>query len=272
MIHPILIDNTLRLCTKSGITSIAQEAEYLLTPDLISKLKDLLFNGLTPIFEYTSPTNRVVLNYPFHQLTLLAIRETISGIYCQDLLYFSHYLNLPLPHQYPHIDITSLDSIRNWKDKEGVVLVCSNGYRLKIKTLDYLYLHGFTDIIRTEKDVISLIFNDKYDDILPVLDLIGMTQDRQKVEEYRTKLFLSLNKIHHKLTSLVNQYQGYDRKSISIDLNNRVNSKELYPLEVSLFWTLYEGKRDFYSCIKDILLKTKSSKLHELYWLIGTTY
>ena len=40
-------------------------------------------NDITPIYEYTAPTNRIVLKYDVEQLTLLAARHMITGEYLQ---------------------------------------------------------------------------------------------------------------------------------------------------------------------------------------------
>jgi len=86
MIHPIITPlKGIKLCTKAGITDISLGAESLLTKELTLKLTSLLTQGITPIFEYTSPTNRIVLKYDQPKLTLLALRENISGFYLDNL-------------------------------------------------------------------------------------------------------------------------------------------------------------------------------------------
>jgi enolase len=52
-----------------------------LTPQLAEMLRAALEDGVTPIFEYTAPTNRIIIKYDKPQLHLLALRETVSGIH-----------------------------------------------------------------------------------------------------------------------------------------------------------------------------------------------
>ena len=83
MIHPMFVDGYVRWMTKMGITSVSMQAEEFIAKN--TKYKEFatwcLSNGLTPIFEWCSPFNQIVVPYEKDQLTLLAVRETISGKY-----------------------------------------------------------------------------------------------------------------------------------------------------------------------------------------------
>ena len=86
MIRPILVNGQLRLATKMGVTDVAMQAEAFMAKN--TKYKDFcvwcVSKGLTPIFEWTSPFNQIVLPYEEDMLTLLAVRENVTG----------HYLNI----------------------------------------------------------------------------------------------------------------------------------------------------------------------------------
>lgn len=83
MIRPILVDGYLRLATKMGVTNVAMDAEAFMAKN--TKYKDFciwcLKEGLTPIFEWTSPFNQIVLPYEEDMLTLLAVRDNLTGEY-----------------------------------------------------------------------------------------------------------------------------------------------------------------------------------------------
>lgn len=83
MVRPITINGYIRLATKMGITEVAMQAEKFFARNV--KYKDFCIwcidKGLTPIFEWTSPFNQIVLPYEEDILTLLAVRENISGKY-----------------------------------------------------------------------------------------------------------------------------------------------------------------------------------------------
>lgn len=81
MIHPMVVGGCIRWMTKMGITEVAMQAEAFIAKNV--KYKDFaawcIKEKLTPIFEWTSPFNQIVLPYENDQLTLLAVRENVSG-------------------------------------------------------------------------------------------------------------------------------------------------------------------------------------------------
>jgi RNA ligase len=83
MIRPILVDGYIRWASKMGITSVGMQAEEFVAKN--TKYKNFAFwcikKGLTPIFEWTSPFNQIVLPYEEENLTLLAVRSNLTGDY-----------------------------------------------------------------------------------------------------------------------------------------------------------------------------------------------
>jgi RNA ligase len=83
MIHPMMVDGYIRWMTKMGITSVAMQAEEFIAKN--TRYKDFavwcIENRMTPIFEWTSPFNQIVLSYEEERLTLLAVRDNITGEY-----------------------------------------------------------------------------------------------------------------------------------------------------------------------------------------------
>jgi RNA ligase len=81
MIHPMMVNGYIRWMTKMGITEVAMQAEKFVAKNI--KYKDFaawcIKEKLTPIFEWTSPFNQIVLPYENDQLTLLAVRENVGG-------------------------------------------------------------------------------------------------------------------------------------------------------------------------------------------------
>jgi RNA ligase len=84
MIRPILVDGYLRLATKMGVTNVAMDAEAWLAgqdPSMKEWLRFYIDNGYTPIFEWVSPFNQIVIAYEEADLVLLAIRNNVTGEY-----------------------------------------------------------------------------------------------------------------------------------------------------------------------------------------------
>jgi RNA ligase len=83
MIHPMMINGYIRWMTKMGITEVAMQAESFIAKN--TRYKDFaawcISEQLTPVFEWCSPFNQIVLPYEEDQLTLLAVRHNITGEY-----------------------------------------------------------------------------------------------------------------------------------------------------------------------------------------------
>lgn len=79
----------IRWGTKMGCTEVAMKAERFVEKN--PKYQDFaawcIKNDISPIFEFTSPEQQIVINYRESQLTLLAARKMVSG----------EYLPLPSP-------------------------------------------------------------------------------------------------------------------------------------------------------------------------------
>ena len=83
MIHPILHEGQIRWCSKMGFTEVAEQINDF-TKDNKNYLdfsEWCIKNGLTPIFEWTSRKQKIVIDYPEDGLTLLAVRNNVTGQY-----------------------------------------------------------------------------------------------------------------------------------------------------------------------------------------------
>ena len=71
----------IRFGTKMGITEVAMQAEEFVAKNMkyMEFSKWCIKNNLTPIFEWTSRQQRIVIDYPVDNLTLLAVRHMITG-------------------------------------------------------------------------------------------------------------------------------------------------------------------------------------------------
>lgn len=87
MVRPCLLEGELTFMTRMGVSRQAEAALNASGDAVLALCRDALAQGLTPLFEYTSPDSRVVLEYDHSQLTLLAARDAITGRYLpmQDL-------------------------------------------------------------------------------------------------------------------------------------------------------------------------------------------
>ena len=101
-----------------------------------SHIFDKLKKDRTYLFEIIYPKNKIVLDYDFEDIILLAVIDNQTG------------LDLPLEDigfqivkKYDFNDLTTLKSL-NWDNKEGFVVKFSNSFRVKVKFAEYLRLHN----------------------------------------------------------------------------------------------------------------------------------
>ena len=134
--------------------------------DLKNYVNEMLDYNYTPLFEYLSYDNRVVVNYKHKELRLIGIRNNDTGEYTSA----SYIKDLNIPH------VSSLvmnnlseyiEFIKNTKEIEGVVIEFVDGQMIKIKTQWYLNLHSVrTESIFREDYIIKEYLSGKLDDIL----------------------------------------------------------------------------------------------------------
>ncbi len=198
MIRGLIVDGKLRLATKMGVTDIAEEAEKLLTKDQYDWLYTKVCIGFTPIFEYVSPTNKIVVNYEKPELVLLAIRDTVTGEYCpMNNLHFKtvdSYGSLGSESIQEYVNRSRLD-----EGREGDIIRFEDGHMVKCKNDWYVRIHKTKDIIQSERNIADIIINEQLDDILPMLDEV----DYKKVKDFEKKFDLLIENVVERLEGLV---------------------------------------------------------------------
>lgn len=189
MVHSATVKGHMRFMTRKGITDIANRVEEQFLVKYRPFLTDMAMRGMTPIFEYTAPDNRIVIRYTEPRLILLALRDITSGVYLHsDLTYHEAGIaGVPyVGHTHDGLARTTvqLTMVRQSLDKEGIVIRFDDGHMLKVKADDYVMKHRVIDDLNSKKKVLALIFADGVDDILPILDEI----DRAELLEFRDQV------------------------------------------------------------------------------------
>lgn len=181
MVRPIMQAGHVRLATKAGITDVAMKAESFAAtkPEYLDFMKECWDNGVTPIFEYCSPDNVIVIKHQQPSLTLLALRETVTGKY------------LPMRTICNKYDIqrvgTSKNTIHTTPSAigtEGIVVRFFGGERFKCKSDWYTKIHKGKEIAENERKVVELILDNELDDLLPHLTI----EDRSKLLDFQQRL------------------------------------------------------------------------------------
>jgi RNA ligase len=215
MIHPAIVDGQVCFMTRMGRTDVARKAERHLTPKVAEQCRVNLESGWTPIFEFTAPDNRIVIQYPESSLTLLALRNTTHGDYAwqstTDLVAKSMGIE-PVPtHEMSDDPKLFLHYARSVKGMEGFVIRFADGFMVKAKGEDYVLKHRAKESVLQEKNVLALIVRDELDDVLPLLDVA----DRANVERYRDDVLDGITEAEDILSRMVSAGKDADQKTFA---------------------------------------------------------
>jgi RNA ligase len=189
MITPLLIKGQVRFCTKMGLTGVAAPVDEW-AKDRVEYhefCKYWMSQGKTPIFEWCSRIQRIVIDYPVTQLVLTAIRDNTTGEYMDapELKEEAAAYGIPccsFSSLQDGLDEEMIEEIRAIEGEEGDVLRWPDGTMLKLKGEWYSLLHKTLEHLTHEKDVIRLIVDEKLDDAKPFLpeDLVKASDDFAK--------------------------------------------------------------------------------------------
>jgi T4 RnlA family RNA ligase len=140
---------------------------------LFNFVKYFIEKDCTPLFEYVSWDNRIVLKYSKPELRFLGMRNNKTGEFLQGSGFTMPEDSL-MSFAQPII-VDSLDELIEMskieKEKEGWVVEFEDGQFMKIKTEWYFNLHGIRTMnIFREDYVIKNYLEEKLDDVIGQLD------------------------------------------------------------------------------------------------------
>jgi T4 RnlA family RNA ligase len=245
-----VFDSDVALLVKDRYT--ADTPEYKLAFELC-KL------GLTPIFELTSPVNRIVLEYKEYQLTLLSIRVNSTGEY-KDRVYLEQWCNeykVPLVdsymEQYKEHGLTPFkERLENDTGFEGYVVTFEDGTMVKFKSKWYLMLHHVVSFVH-QQNVVTMVLDEQIDDYKSYLNSLTDTSLIAKVEEIESTVLQDLLSIQSFVECTVNAKEFDNPRDFSI----KYNTHEYFHLLISLFRGKEPNYKEFY---RSRILEVKFSK------------
>lgn len=218
MIHPaILRDGSVRFMTRMGMTDVARKAERHLTEQMAEGIRALLADGFTPVFEFTAPDNRIVVKYPDSGLTLLAIRNTVTGIYVPREMVEDEAAAMGVRAvrvwPKPSSGAELIETVRALKGAEGIVCQLGNGLWVKIKGEEYALMHKAKDSITREKNVLAVLLDGKADDLRPLLT----EEDRKPFDQYAERLDATLRGLAAEVDDAVSGGASLDQKAFATE-------------------------------------------------------
>lgn len=193
--------------------------------ELLPSNFDEVSEGFTWVFEVIYKENRIVVNYDFEGLVLLAIVDK-GGIEHPNIGAYAELFGFARPKVY---SFSSLEEILKYEEPnlEGFVLHYKSGERVKIKLEEYKRLHrlitGFN-----EKDVWEALMNGKLEAVL---------------EEVPDEMYDWVRQVESDLTEKFNEIRT-DAMSVMKDLGDRKSNALYYQTckYPSLMFNLLDGK------------------------------
>jgi RNA ligase len=216
MIRPIVANGCLRLATKMGVTSVAMDAETYLAGrsdagEIMNWMARCVKIGLTPIFEFVSPFNQIVLAYETADLVLLAIRHNETGNYLVEQN--STPSGLTRVPVYGSVAGNLVDYIarqRGAEGREGDIIRFADGHMLKVKNDWYVRIHKTVDRIVFDRNIVNLILNEEVDDVVPMLPKVQADRVRDFERRFAERLHATVEKYDRYWNTVV--AGGLDRK------------------------------------------------------------
>lgn len=231
----------LRWATKMGMTDVAKPVEEFVrqNPHYARWVVGAMASGFTPIFEWCSRQQKIVIDYPEDQLVLIAIRNNSTG------LYSSHPEMLKAEASGIKV-VRSLEGnaenieqfmaeAKDLEGAEGYIIRFDDGHMVKVKGAWYVQIHKTKDILQHEKDVLQLIFEDRIDDAKGFMD----AEDRERVERYEKDLATNIEAKGVELTTLAASLtaEGMTKK----EFVGRVRSLTLQDQEQGILFRVFDG-------------------------------
>lgn len=179
-----------RWATKMGVTDVALDAETFVAKNW--KYQDFvgvwMSHGMTPIFEYVGPHNRVVLEYP-ENMYLLAMRNNTTGAYFpyEEMVLAARPFAIPFVRR----DNRTLDQVKEDDSSEGIVIKYSTGHMLKVKSDWYVKVHRAKELLYSDRRFVEAVVEGTLDDALASF----LPDDQILIEEKLKKFQSRFNEI-----------------------------------------------------------------------------
>ena len=251
-------------CTKMGMTDIAKQVQGFIDahPNYVKVIKHCINIGQTPIFEWCSRQQRIVVDYPEDRLVLTAIRVNKTGEYLShDSMGF---------YAFHDIDIANIHTGEIDEGEEGYVIRFNDGHMLKVKGEWYVQLHRTLDHLRHEKDVIRLILDERLDDAKGFLP-----EDLSKAaDDFAKQIFTGIRNVSEPLywdcQAAFDNLNG-SKKRFALEVVNKPEYKDLTGFMFKIFDNLDGGEEYAYNLVKGHVRDNTSSqtKVNGLRHLIG---
>lgn len=280
MIAPFIVDGKMIWGTKMGATDVAKPVEEFVknNPQYVDFAIEAINDGWTPIFEWCSRKQRIVLDYGNEdQLILTAVRNIKTGAYV------NHEMLSRMGHAWDFPVVKSFDSqtdmkmfishIRGLEDVEGFVVRFDDGHMIKLKCDWYVQIHKAKEAILQDRNIVEIILDEKLDDIKAHLP----AEDRDRLTQFENDFNRELNEVVNCIfTEIVDISQReIDRKTFAINWAPNLN-----PFVRPIIFALWDvdpiGRDEIRAKVINTIRNNigRTTKWEELrhHWFKGVTY
>lgn len=221
MIAPFIVNGQMIWGTKMGATDVAKPVEQFVAahPQYVEFANKFIRLGWTPIFEWCSRKQRIVLDYKEDQLVLTAMRKRETGFYAyhETLQHLGVVYNIPVVRAFePQTDMKAfLEYVAGLEDLEGFVVRFDDGHMVKLKCHWYLQIHRAKEAILQDRNIVELILDEHLDDVKAHLP----AEDRDRLTKFENDFNLAISKIVAKIFAehLALRISFMDRKTFAVD-------------------------------------------------------
>jgi RNA ligase len=279
MIAPFYANGELVWGTKMGATDVAKPVQDFVeaNPYYRQFATFTISRGYTPIFEWCSRKQRIVLDYKEDQLILTAIRDITTGRYMSHELMEAHAesYRIPVVRTFePQADMREfLNYVAGLEDVEGFVVRFDDGHMLKLKCHWYLQIHKAKEAILQDRNIVELILEEHLDDIKAHL----LDEDRERLTQFENDFNVAVRNVAAEiLAEIVDISQkDIDRKTFAID-----RAPQLDPFTRPIIFSLWDidpvGMLEVEEKVRNVIrnnltTNTKYGILHKQ-WLEGIGY
>ena len=279
MIAPFVVNGEMIWGTKMGATDVAKPVKEFVKNNPVYQYiaKKWIELGWTPIFEWCSRKQRIVLDYKEDQLILTAIRNMKTGEYCFYPYMKNHAAAIDIPvvrafDMHAMNDMKAfLEYVRDLEDLEGFVVRFDDGHMLKLKCHWYLQIHKAKEAILQDRNIVELILDDKLDDVKAHLP----QEDRDRLTQFECQFNIAIADVVCHLANDLSwiRENNIDRKTFALEHAQRYD-QYIRALIFKNFEELDDGKywADVRNTVRNNLTKTAKYEAIREAWFDGVTY
>lgn len=276
MVRPLWLGGW-RMATRKGITDVAMQAEEFLAKSEFQKEYTALFNtckayGLTPVFEWCSRQNRIVVDHPEDRLVLLALRNIYDGQYLPVGMFSDTYTNVPYVKsevfQSALATDTFIQQIRDLTEGEGVVISFPCGEKVKVKSDAYCLLHRTKSLFDSEKNIVEGILGQTIDDVYPLLTV----PQKCRLDKYISDFWSGFRETLDELDLLIEKAQPYfeanDKKAYAVEFVLKQD-----PKYKSILFSQWEAKKaSTFNNLKSMIKYSSQAHLDASRWIFKAVW